>query len=138
VIALISQYYENVMNSKVMHQYSMRQTLNQEYFVFEEFFVKIGWSKDEKIDTVILVDGEQESEEGEWQGLTQTMKKIIVEKLDLMQEVTNKEIAKVSDEIKEIREEIVSSNTTINARFDTTNARLDKITTLIESMSKNE
>ena len=48
-----------------------------------------------------------------------------------MQEVTNKEIAKV-------REEISSSNTTTNARLDTTNARLDKITTLIESMSKNE
>jgi len=29
VIALISQYYEDVMNSQVMHNYVMKQTLNR-------------------------------------------------------------------------------------------------------------
>ena len=34
VIALISQYYEDVMNSKIQHIYEMRQELNYEYNTF--------------------------------------------------------------------------------------------------------
>ena len=34
VIALISQYYEDVMNSAEMHTYVMRQQLNHEYYVY--------------------------------------------------------------------------------------------------------
>jgi hypothetical protein len=37
VIALISQYYENVMNSAEMHAYVQRQQLNHEYYVFHKF-----------------------------------------------------------------------------------------------------
>ena len=39
VIALISQYYEDVMNSAIMHTYVMRQELNQDYYIFHEFMV---------------------------------------------------------------------------------------------------
>lgn len=34
VIALISQYYEDVMNRKVMHSYVMKNSLNHEHYVF--------------------------------------------------------------------------------------------------------
>jgi len=37
VIALISQYYEDVMNSRVMWIYIMKQNLNQEYNIIIEF-----------------------------------------------------------------------------------------------------
>jgi ABC-type bacteriocin/lantibiotic exporter with double-glycine peptidase domain len=43
VIALISQYYENVMNSKVMHVYEMKQSLNQAYHEIHEFRVRFGF-----------------------------------------------------------------------------------------------
>jgi len=46
VIALISQHYENVMNSKVMHEFVMKQELNKEYSLFSHFFVKMGWRQD--------------------------------------------------------------------------------------------
>ena len=39
VIALISQYYEDVMNSAIMHTYVMRQDMNHEYYVMNEFLV---------------------------------------------------------------------------------------------------
>ena len=42
VIALISQYYEDVMNQQVMHTYCMRMTLNHEYNVVHQFKVQIG------------------------------------------------------------------------------------------------
>jgi len=70
VIALISQYYEDVMNSKVQHTYEMRQELNHEYNLYCEFKVKMGWKKDKRIDSIILVDGEQQEDDGEWKGLT--------------------------------------------------------------------
>ena len=35
LIALISQYYEDVMNSAIMHTYAMRYELNHEYHVFK-------------------------------------------------------------------------------------------------------
>jgi len=34
VIALISQYYEDVMNRAVMHSYVMKNSLNHEHYVF--------------------------------------------------------------------------------------------------------
>lgn len=70
VIALISQYYEDVMNNCEMHTYVMRQGLNQEYFVFNQFMVKIGKRKDEMIDAMLLINGETAENEGEWLGLT--------------------------------------------------------------------
>ena len=59
VIALISQFYEDVMNRRVMHQYKMYHELNKEYYNFNEFLVKMGWRKDDKIDAMILIDGEK-------------------------------------------------------------------------------
>jgi len=44
--------------------------------------VRIGWRKDEKIDAMIIIDGEEEESETVWKGLTQTMKKILVKELD--------------------------------------------------------
>ena len=37
VIALISQYYEDVMNSQVMHIFEMKQNLNQEHNIIIQF-----------------------------------------------------------------------------------------------------
>ena len=42
----------------------------------------IGWRKDETIDAMIIIDGEEEESEVEWKGLTQTMKKVFVKELD--------------------------------------------------------
>ena len=58
MIALISQYYEDVMNSKVMHTYAMRQELNHEYDLYCQFRVLMGLDKEKRIDSILLIDGE--------------------------------------------------------------------------------
>lgn len=78
VIALISQYYEDVMNSKVMHKYIMRNRLNHEYHIYYLYMVRNKFFKDEKIDAVIIIDGEEAENEEEWRGLIQTMKRVIM------------------------------------------------------------
>jgi len=75
VIALISQYYENVMNLANMHTYVMKQALNSECDVFYEYFCKKG--DDPKIDAVILIDAAAHEDDGEWKGLTQVIKTFI-------------------------------------------------------------
>jgi len=99
VIALISQYYEDVMNRRVMHTYKMKHDLNNEYYVFNEFLVKMGWKTDDKIDAIILIDGEKIEDALVWKGLTQTMKKVFVEELD-----------KVKVEINKIKKQIWKDN----------------------------
>ena len=42
VIALISQYYEDVMNRRVMHTYVMKMYLNHEHNIFTQFRVRMG------------------------------------------------------------------------------------------------
>jgi len=54
----------------------MKHDLNNEYYVFNEFLVKIGFNTDEKIDAIILIDGEKTEDALVWKGLTQTMKKV--------------------------------------------------------------
>jgi hypothetical protein len=83
VIALISQYYEDVMNSAVQHTYVMRNDMNYEYYVMNEFLVKIGFRKDEKIDIVNLIEGKAVESQSQWKGLTQTLKKIVVKELGI-------------------------------------------------------
>ena len=82
VIALISQFYEDVMNRRVTHQYIMYHELNKEYYNFHEFLVKIGYREDEKIDAIILIDGEKAGDALVWKGLTQTMKKVFTDELE--------------------------------------------------------
>ena len=101
MIALISQYYEDVMNSKVQHTYEMKQELNHEYKTFVQFRVLVGWQTDKRIDSIILVDGEQEEEDGEWKGLTQTMKKMIYNKLDETMKALDRKIEKLNDDTKQ-------------------------------------
>ena len=42
----------------------------------------MGWEIDNKIDGIILIDGEKIEDESEWKGLTQTVKKVIVKEND--------------------------------------------------------
>jgi len=58
------------MNSKIQKTYLQKQQLNQEYSTFIEFQVMIGLRTDKRIDSIILIDGEQADLEGEWKGLT--------------------------------------------------------------------
>jgi hypothetical protein len=57
VIALISQYYEDIMNSKIMLTYWMKHQLNREYYIFYTFLNEMGLRQDKKIDALILFDG---------------------------------------------------------------------------------
>ena len=92
VIALISQYYEDVMNSAEMHTYMQRQQLNHEYYVYQEFKVQMGWTDDDNIDALLLITGEEADEGSEWKGLTQTM---------------NRNFVKVSDQTKlEVKQQV--------------------------------
>jgi hypothetical protein len=66
VIALISQYYEDVMNSAEMHTYVMRQQLNHEYYVYQQFLAMIGLGSERNIDAILLIDGEYSENKSEW------------------------------------------------------------------------
>jgi len=121
VIALISQYYEDVMNSKVMHTYLMRHQLNHEHYVFNQFMVTIGLRKDETIDAMIIIDGEEEESEVEWKGLTQTMKKVFVKELDEVKVAMQKDISSLATK----QDSFAEDNKLMNARFDEMNARFD-------------
>lgn len=127
VIALISQYYEDVMNSAEMHNYVMRQELNHEYYVFNEFMVQMALHKDDNIDAFILIDGEAVENECEWKGLTQTMKKEFVKEND-----------KTKREIEKVREEMKLTNDKVDKFKDEVTAQLSQITTLIKKLSQSE
>ena len=83
------------MNSAEMHNYVMRQELNHEYYVYNEFMVQMGFHNDDNIDAFILIDGEAVENECEWKGLTQTMKKEFVRE----NEKTKREIKQEIDEV---------------------------------------
>ena len=75
------------MNSATMHVYLMKQDLNREYDIVFEFFAQMGLGDTKStIDAIALVDSEEKSEDGEWKGLTQTLKVFIDKKLKLVQE----------------------------------------------------
>ena len=48
----------------------MKDQLNQEYYIYIQFFKEMGWATDKNIDAVILIDGEEAEDESEWRGLT--------------------------------------------------------------------
>ena len=95
------------MNSAIMHTYVMRHELNQEYQIYDQFLVSIGIRKDEKIDAIILIDGEQR-EESEWKGLTQTMKKVFVKELETTKTFVKKEVDSLREEMNSRLDEITS------------------------------
>jgi len=70
------------MNRRVMHTYKMKHDLNNQYYVFHEFLVNMGRRTDEKIDAIILIDGEKVEDNLVWKGLTQTMRKVFVAELN--------------------------------------------------------
>jgi len=76
VIALISQHYEDVMNSQVMHIILMKQELNKEYDLYNRFLVDVGFRELMKVDAFIMIEGKEVGGEDEWKGLSQTMKQI--------------------------------------------------------------
>ena len=88
----------------------MKQELNHEYKTFVQFRVMVGWETDKRIDSIILIDGEQDEEDGEWKGLTQTMKKMIYAKLDETQKANDKKMEKLADAIVSTNVAIVSTN----------------------------
>jgi hypothetical protein len=54
----------------------------------------MGLWKDKTFDVIVLIDGDQESDDGEWKGLTQTMKKVVVKALE---ELNNKLNSRFND-----------------------------------------
>ena len=65
VIALISQVYENVMNSKMKYTYIQRQDLNSEYARTKSFLKDfMYWKSDDEISiaTLILINCEEKFE----------------------------------------------------------------------------
>jgi hypothetical protein len=70
VIALIGQFYEDVMNRRVMHTYMMKHNMNDQHYIYEEFLAKLGWKEDKTFDFIILIDGNEEEDDSIWKGLT--------------------------------------------------------------------
>jgi len=115
------------MNRRVMHTYKMKHDLNNEYYIFNEFLVKMGLRTDEKIDAIILIDGEKTEDALVWKGLTQTMKKVFLAELDgVKTEInkTQKQLYKDNDakldEISKVSGSIMSINRKVDlAKIDT-------------------
>jgi hypothetical protein len=80
------------MARKVMHNYTMKNDLNGEYFIYKQFLVKMGIRKDSCIDGIVLITGEEEEDGLEWVGVTQTMKRHFESGLA----VTNKKVEDVN------------------------------------------
>ena len=97
VIALISQYYENVMNLSNMHTYIMKQDLNSECDTFYQYLCDSGRIVDERIDTIILIDAAAHEDDGEWKGLTQVMKTFINQKNATLKAEITKETQQMLD-----------------------------------------
>ena len=79
--------------------------------------VKIGRWTDEKIDALILIDGEKVEDELVWKGLTQTMKKVFVEELNVVKVQVNdvqkqlwKDNETMKDELSKVSTQVVSIN----------------------------
>lgn len=79
---------------------------------------------DESIDCLVLVAGQEEEDNGEWKGLTQTMRKMVYSKLDEVKETMMYEL---KNEMKEIK----SDNKLL--RSD-----MAEIKSLIQEMKKTE
>lgn len=105
VIALISQYYEDTMNSAVKHKYIMRHQLNQEYFIYNQFMIEMNFMTDRQIDTIILIDGDEVEDESDWKGLTQAVKSLIVKENDHTKKYFKKEVNVVNDKVQLLRED---------------------------------
>ena len=144
------------MNSKLMHTIKMYQSLNSELSTLIQFFVMMGFAEDEQIDSIILVGSQEEEDNSEWKGLTQTMRVMIYTKLDeikssMMYQLTtqNDEIKNQNDEIKNQIEEIKNENAKVSAQLndkvEQTNRNVDlvreemaEIKTLIQQLNKAE
>ena len=74
------------MNSKDMHKYIMRNRMNHEYYIYHQYMVDKKWFKDDKIDAVIILDGEEVEDELEWKGLIQTMRRVILKSMVELEE----------------------------------------------------
>ena len=85
VIALISQVYEDVMNSQKRHIYVQRQELNDECDRFFSYLEDVKfWNKKNAsfISQMVIVNCNIDDILGEeWQGVIQTLKRFILEKV---------------------------------------------------------
>jgi len=79
----------------------------------------------DRIDAYILIDGEQQEDDNEWKGLSQTMKKINEKQFAVM----SKEIKSVSEENKAMSNEIKSVSEEVNS----VNKKIDLILELSQS-----
>ena len=82
-----------------MHTFVMKHELNVEHYTYRQFMVDIGQRKDKGVDAIIIIYGNDEENEAEWKGLTQTMKKIIVNLLDERKEQTTKQFNQTNEEV---------------------------------------
>ena len=57
------------MNSKIQHNYVMKEELNFEYEIFKEFLRRLNFTNQD-FDCVVLIDGEEKEETNVWLGLS--------------------------------------------------------------------
>ena len=67
----------------------------------------MGLRKDEKIDAIILIDGEKVEDQLVWKGLTQTMKKTFVGVLDETEDKIIKKLKEAKEANDATRREII-------------------------------
>jgi len=72
LIAVISQSYEKVMDAKIIHQYKDKCSLNKEAYEYMRYLPTL-WDFDSN--TILLTLSLEPTENNEWAGFMQTLKK---------------------------------------------------------------
>lgn len=106
----------------------------------------MGFIEDKPVDSIVLIGSQEDDEDGEWKGLTQTMRAMIYTKLDAVKDAMMYQITTQNEETKsEIKEEITKVSAQLNDKVEQTNRNVDlvredlaKITSLIQQMNKTE
>ena len=101
LIAVISQSYENVMNSKTIKKYKDIAHLNKEAFMF---YKTIGVSPGQNLISnnkvlLSLVVGDEQQETEEWTGFVKTMKIFVKKHLAINSERTSEQIQVISKKV---------------------------------------
>ena len=69
----------------------------------------MGWKSDDDIDAIFIIDGEEEENDGEWKGLTQTMNRNFKEQIGLVNDkvaLVNDKVALVNDKVAHVKEDV--------------------------------
>lgn len=95
LIAIISQSYENVMDSKLISRYQDMTDLSREAYQIMRYIPTFGQFRSRTI--IMTVPKYSSEEEGQWGGFVQAIKNFIQKKLN---HVSRKQIETTKDEIR--------------------------------------